>query len=238
MKIEFLLADITKIKVEAIVNASDRKLSGGGGIDKAIHKAAGPQIKEVLKDKSIEVGEAIITPGFNLPAKYVVHTCGPRYRDGRSGEGSKLRKAYISCLEEAKKEGIKSIAFCSLSTGVFRYPLDEAAPIAVSAILEWKKENKSDIDVSFAFLDTRTKSAYERALQAVIDKENEAKTPKKTFISEYEVGDKVIHKKFGAGIVSGIENKESDAILEIEFEHEVKALSENACRSLKLLKRG
>lgn len=180
MSISFEFCDITKMDVDAIVNASDKKLSGGGGIDKAIHNAAGrEELKDVLKEKKIDTGEAIITPGFKLPAKYIIHTAGPKYSGGRKNEKELLKNAYRSCLNLAKEYRLKAIAFCSISTGVFRYPLEEAACIAITTIQEWYRETKYCIDVKFAFIDKRTKSAYEHIYEDIIEKAKRMQSSRK-----------------------------------------------------------
>lgn len=187
---KFYLKDITKINADAIVNASDKKLSGGGGIDKAIHNAAGSEkLKKVLVGKTIDTGEAIITEGFDLPSKYIIHTAGPRYKDGTKNEAQLLKKAYEACMDLAKKHNLKSIVFCSLSTGAFRYPLEEAATIAVSTIIEWMNQNKIDVDVSFAFLDIKTKKAYENTyLKLNTCNQKTEQTPKRLkLLSKWEI---------------------------------------------------
>lgn len=162
--IQFLFQDITKAETDAIVNATDCRLSGGGGVDKAIHVAAGAaSMRRALEGKSLKTGQALTTPGFALPAKYVIHTVGPRYSIGQDRAKVYLESAYRSCLEEADRNGLSSVTFCSISTGVYRYPIPEAAQIAISTILTWLREHGSRLSVSFAFLDHRTKRVYEEA---------------------------------------------------------------------------
>lgn len=235
---KFYLEDITKISSEAIVNASDKKLSGGGGIDKAIHIAAGREkLKNALKDKSIETGEAIITPGFKLPAEYIIHTAGPRYKDGTKGEDKLLSRAYESCLDVAKEHKIKSITFCSLSTGTFRYPLEQASQIAIETILRWINENKSKMEVSFAFMDVKTKKAYERAFSELTETKGEV-IIKEKFKTQFMVGQEITHKKFGEGKIIAIKEKDDDCILDVKFNNDIKSISEKACTQLKLINGG
>lgn len=169
--IQFLLQDITKVESDAIVNATDPKLSGCGGVDKAIHTAAGSEnMPAALRGKNLRVGEAIITPGYDLPAKYVIHTVGPRYRHGSEKVRTELIKAYISCMEQASENGVSSITFCSISTGTYRYPIPEAVEVAISTILRWLAFNQSNIAVAFAFTDNRTKCIYEDTYMRITDK--------------------------------------------------------------------
>lgn len=239
LSISFELCDITKIDVDAIVNASDKKLSGGGGIDKAIHNAAGrEELKEVLKEQTLDTGEAIITPGFKLPAKYIIHTAGPKYKDGRNGEKELLKSSYRSCLDLAKEYRLNSIAFCSISTGVFRYPLEEAANIAITTIKEWFRETKYCIDVRFAFIDKRTKTVYEHIYEGVEEKKkekpNETITPFKT---SFLLGDDIVHKAFGKGKISSIDLEDNDAKITVDFVCGQKILSEKTCKQLNLIKK-
>lgn len=136
--------DITKAKVDAIVNAANPQLAGGGGVDGAIHRAAGPDLLKagqeiVAKQGFLATGEAVITPGFNLYAKHVIHTVGPIWRGGRNREKELLKKAYFSCLKLAYDHKIKTIAFPAISCGVYGFPLDLAAPIALDALNEGLK---------------------------------------------------------------------------------------------------
>ena len=132
--------DITKQDTEAIVNAANKSLRGGGGVDGAIHRAGGPKIlEECIKIGGCETGEAVITTGGNLKAKHVIHTVGPIYRDGLHNEPKFLENAYKNSLKLASSKGIKSIAFPSISTGAYGYPLEEAAGIALKTAINYLK---------------------------------------------------------------------------------------------------
>ena len=135
-KIEVIKADITKIKVDVIVNAANSSLLGGGGVDGAIHRAGGPKILEecmAIREKqgACKTGEAVITTGGNLPAKYVIHTVGPVWHGGEHNEESLLASAYRNSLQLAIDDNIKSIAFPNISTGVYHFPKQRAAEIAI-----------------------------------------------------------------------------------------------------------
>ena len=148
MKIQTVQGDITKqTDVEAIVNAANTSLLGGGGVDGAIHRAAGPELlKECRTLHGCNTGEAKITGAYNLPCKYVIHTVGPIYQDGTHGEARLLANAYRNSMQIALEHGIRTIAFPSISTGVYSYPLEEAAEIAVKTVKDFYKEHMDSFD--------------------------------------------------------------------------------------------
>ncbi|RME86353.1 MAG: O-acetyl-ADP-ribose deacetylase [Planctomycetota bacterium] len=154
-KIQLEQGDITKQETHAIVNAANSRLLGGGGVDGAIHRAAGPKLLEECKKLPeirpgvrCEPGQAVITKGYNLKAPWVIHTVGPVYKDGKHGEPETLRQAYRSCLELASQKGLASLAFPSISTGAYGYPLKDAASIALSTIIDFLEESdESSLEV-------------------------------------------------------------------------------------------
>ncbi len=160
--------DITKQETNAIVNAANKSLRGGGGVDGAIHRVGGPKIlEECIQIGRCETGEAVITSGGNLSARYVIHTVGPVYRDGLHNEPKLLENAYKNCLKLASSKGIKSIAFPSISTGAYRYPLEQAAEIALSAAINYLKEN-ADIElIRFVLFGPKALDTYEKKLKQI-----------------------------------------------------------------------
>lgn len=164
MGFQITRGDITLQKSDAIVNAANTSLLGGGGVDGAIHRAAGPGLLAECKTlNGCETGRAKITKGYNLPARYVIHTPGPVWRGGRAGEQELLKCCYTSCLNLAVKNGCRSVSFPSISTGVYRFPLSLAAKIAVDAILGFLRSHP-ELDVTMVCFDEATKNAYEDAL--------------------------------------------------------------------------
>ena len=157
MRIEVLQADITTLRVDAIVNAANPALAGGGGVDGAIHRAAGPELHAACKAVPMvapfvrcPVGEARITPGFALPARHIIHTVGPVWEGGRSGEDMLLAACYAMSLRLAAEYSVGSIAFPAISCGVYGYPLDDAARIAVASLRAWR-ESRPERAVLCAF---------------------------------------------------------------------------------------
>ena len=162
--------DITKITdVQAIVNAANESLLGGGGVDGAIHYAAGPKLLEECRTLGgCRMGEAKITKAYNLPCDYVIHTVGPRWHGGSRGEADTLRDCYINSLKVAIDNGIRTIAFPSISTGAFGYPVEEAASVAVNAVNEFLFENSDKFDdVYWILFDNYTCSVYEKAIKDI-----------------------------------------------------------------------
>ncbi len=157
--------DITKLKVDAIVNAANKSLLGGGGVDGAIHRAAG---KELLKECSTlngcETGNAKITKGYNLPAKYVIHTVGPVWNGGKYREEELLASCYSKSLELAVKNNIKSIAFPNISTGVYGFPKDKAARIAINTVKNFLTKHEEIEKVIFAVFDDENFEIYNRLI--------------------------------------------------------------------------
>lgn len=138
--LEIIRDDITNLQVDAIVNAANSSLMGGGGVDGAIHRAAGPQLKEACRPLGgCRPGEAKITPGFNLPASYVIHTVGPVWHGGQQGEADILAECYRQSLELALEHNVKTIAFPAISTGVYGYPKPEAAKIALGVMFDYQE---------------------------------------------------------------------------------------------------
>ena len=164
-RIEIILGDITKQRVDAIVNAANCSLLGGGGVDGAIHRAAGRELLEECRTLGgCRTGQAKITGGYKLPAKYVIHTPGPVWHGGRNGEPELLASCYASCLALASEHGCKTVDFPSISTGVYHFPLDRAADIAIGTIAAFLREHTEIERVRMVCFDERTKSSYDRAL--------------------------------------------------------------------------
>jgi len=164
-KIEIYKGDITKLKVDAIVNAANTSLLGGGGVDGAIHRAAGPELLEECKSlNGCKTGEAKITKGFNLPAKFVIHTVGPVWNGGKNNEEQLLVNCYRNSLRLAVDNGISSIAFPAISTGVYHFPLEKATKIAISETKNFLQKNNKIDSVIFVVFDEKTHSVYNKLL--------------------------------------------------------------------------
>jgi len=163
--IEAVQGDITQQRLDAIVNAANTTLLGGGGVDGAIHRAAGPELLEECRALGgCPTGEARITKGYRLPAKYVIHTVGPVWSGGRRGEPELLRNCYFSSLALAHERGIKSVAFPSISTGAYRYPIAQAARIAVDKVREELSKPTSVELVRFVCFSAGDFAVYEKLL--------------------------------------------------------------------------
>ena len=164
-KIQIIQGDITMQAVDAIVNAANCSLLGGGGVDGAIHRAAGPELlAECRTLNGCATGQAKITKGYRLPAKYVIHTPGPVWHGGSRGEPELLASCYRSCLTLAREHGCKTVDFPSISTGVYHFPLEKAAEIAISTIAEFLETAPELQQVRMVCFDARTKAHYDQAL--------------------------------------------------------------------------
>jgi O-acetyl-ADP-ribose deacetylase len=158
--------DITKLAVDAIVNAANQSLLGGGGVDGAIHRAAGPGLLEECRTLGgCRTGQAKITRGYRLPAKFVIHAVGPRYRDGAHGEPELLASCYAESLKLAVANGVRSIAFPAISCGIYGYPIPDAARIAVRTVGEFLEKDASIRQVLFVCFGRDVLEAYEAALR-------------------------------------------------------------------------
>lgn len=167
-RIQAVQGDITKVDdLEAIVNAANNSLLGGGGVDGAIHRAAGSELlAECRSLHGCKTGEAKITGAYHLPCKYVIHTVGPVWHGGTDGEEQLLENAYRNSLQTAVSHGIRTIAFPSISTGVYSYPVEQAAFAAVRTVRTFCEQNADKIDiVRFVLFDPRTYAVYEQAVK-------------------------------------------------------------------------
>lgn len=174
-KLTLVVGDITKQKVDAVVNAANSSLMGGGGVDGAIHAAAGPKLHEecmeiVKKQGGCPTGEAVITSGGNMPAKYVIHTVGPMWFGGDANEPELLANCYTNSLKLAVENGIKTIAFPSISTGAFGYPVNKAAVVAIKCVKGFLENNDGIDEVIFVLFSDEIYNEYENALKSLTNK--------------------------------------------------------------------
>lgn len=167
-RIQVIQGDITRQICDAIVNAANTSLLGGGGVDGAIHRAAGPDLlAECRTLYGCETGKAKITKGYRLPARYVIHTPGPIWHGGDRNEPALLASCYRSCLELAEANGCRTVCFPSISTGVYHFPLNQAAGIAIETIAAFLASHAAPAQVTIVCFDSRTKAAYDQALAAL-----------------------------------------------------------------------
>jgi len=162
VNIDVVQGDITQLSVDAIVNAANSSLLGGGGVDGAIHRAAGSELVSYCRNLGgCKTGDAKITPGFNLKAKFIIHTVGPVWRGGSAGEAELLASCYRSCMELALSNQVTSIAFPAISCGIYGYPIAEACEVAVRQVLAYES---ADIDVLFCCFDNQARQHYVQLL--------------------------------------------------------------------------
>jgi len=172
-KLSIIQGYITRQTSDAIVNAANSGLMGGGGVDGAIHRAGGPAILEeckqiVSRQGRLPAGKAVITTGGNLKARYVIHTVGPIWRDGTRGESELLASAYRESLRTAVAKGLKTVSFPSISTGAYGYPVDQAAEIALRTVIDFLRQEASLDTVAFVLFDARTYQVYAKTLERLM----------------------------------------------------------------------
>jgi O-acetyl-ADP-ribose deacetylase (regulator of RNase III) len=167
-RIRIHTGDITKLDVDAIVNAANSSLLGGGGVDGAIHRAAGRELElECRMLNGCKVGDAKITKGYKLPARHIIHTVGPVWQGGGKGEAELLASCYIRSLELAAASDCRTVAFPAISTGVYRYPKDEATEIAVSTVSSFVERSRLPETITFCCFDEHTAELYQTAVAAL-----------------------------------------------------------------------
>jgi len=175
-EVSMIQGDITKQGTDAIVNAANSSLMGGGGVDGAIHRAGGPAILEeckriVARQGRLPAGQAVITTGGNLKARYVIHTVGPIWRGGGGNEAALLKSAYYECLKAATEDKIASISFPSISTGAYGYPVNEAAEVAVGTVISFLEEQATSLEkVVFVLFDSLTCQSYCSTLRTYLNR--------------------------------------------------------------------
>jgi O-acetyl-ADP-ribose deacetylase len=171
-QIRLVQGDITRVAVDAIVNAANSALAGGGGVDGAIHRVGGPQVMADLehrygRGRHCPTGSAVVSVAGQLPARIVIHAVGPIWRGGSAGEADLLASAYRTSLDIAAEEGARSVAFPSISTGIYGYPVDQAAAVALQSVDAWTAEHPDALEsVTFVLFSSDTLEAFERASQA------------------------------------------------------------------------
>jgi len=176
-KLSLIKGDITRQNTDAIVNAANSGLMGGGGVDGAIHRAGGPAILEdckkiVAQSGRLPAGQAVITTGGNLRARYVIHTVGPVWRGGNNHEPDTLASAYRESLRTAVDNNLRSVSFPSISTGVYGYPVDLAAQVALQTVIDFLKTTNQLKEVFFVLFDSRTFEAYSQVLEQLTTPES------------------------------------------------------------------
>ncbi|NQT74211.1 MAG: O-acetyl-ADP-ribose deacetylase [Chloroflexi bacterium] len=169
-KLSLMQGDITQQDSDAIVNAANSGLMGGGGVDGAIHRAGGPVIKEeckkiVAEHGRLAAGQAVISTGGNLKARHVIHTVGPVWHGGAKGEPETLASAYRESLKVAAENGLRTVSFPSISTGVYGYPIDKAAEVALRIVVDFLTQETSLKEITFVLFDSRTFEAYSRVME-------------------------------------------------------------------------
>ncbi len=173
MDITIIKGDITHLQADAIVNAANESLLGGGGVDGAIHRAAGKELLDYCRTlHGCRTGEAKITPGFKLKAQHIIHTVGPVWHGGKSHEAHLLSNCYTNSLRLATEHGCRSIIFPCISTGVYHFPKQEAAKIALEAIVKFKKEHNLEMDVTICVFDDENQAIYRKLLEERVKTDN------------------------------------------------------------------